>query len=172
MIETLWKWLSHYMEDPGGTQVRLGGRPVIVFSLPEEKESQDEEWGDRFRTASAGTKPSLNGGQQLVTLLEKTKENAFQTKLTMGRTTNNDIVLNHVSVSRFHAWFQPDGSTDGWAVVDAGSKNGTILSGHKITSKKAHELQSGSKIRLGKVELTFYSPAGFVRMLKARVEHR
>lgn len=172
MVETLWKWLSHIMEDPGGAQVRLGTRPVLVYSLPDEKESHDEEWGDRFRTASAGTHPSLNSGQQLVTILEKTKENAFQTKLTLGRTTNNDIVLNHASVSRFHAWLQPDGSVDGWAVVDAGSKNGTILSGHKVISKRPHELQNGAKIRLGKVEMTFYSSSGFLRMLAARLERR
>lgn len=172
MVETLWKWITHYMEDPSGAETRLGERPVLVYMLPEIKESDDDVWGDRFRTASAGTKPSLNSGHQLVTLIEKTKENAFQTKLTLGRTSNNDIVLNHPSVSRFHAWLQPDESPDGWAVADAGSRNGTVLSGNALMPKKTHELQSGANLRMGRVDLTFYTAVAFLRMLKLRAEKK
>src|SRR5687768_18616867 len=49
----------------------------------------------------------------------------FGDRITVGRTSNNDIVLAHHTVSRLHVYFrQRDGR---WWITDAGSKNGTAL---------------------------------------------
>jgi DNA ligase (NAD+) len=49
----------------------------------------------------------------------------FPDRITIGRTSNNDVVINDSSVSRLHAYVRREG--DKWVVADAGSKNGTKL---------------------------------------------
>jgi len=53
-------------------------------------------------------------------------------------------------------------------VADAGSKNGTLLSGEKLAPKKPCALASGNKVRVGQLELTFLSSSGFLKLLKGR----
>ncbi len=48
---------------------------------------------------------------------------SFADRITIGRTPNNDVVIDDSSVSRFHAYVRRAG--DAWSVADAGSKNGS-----------------------------------------------
>jgi hypothetical protein len=79
----------------------------------------------------------------------------FSEMITVGRTTNNDIALNDVTVSRFHAYFKAAG--DSWVVCDSGSKNGTTVGGTNLEPRKEIKLKSGTQILFGDVETTFYS---------------
>ena len=49
---------------------------------------------------------------------------------TLGRTPENDIVVNHPLVSRRHLAFVWRGNH--WAVVDAGSTNGYFVNGRRL----------------------------------------
>ncbi len=174
MAEPLLSVLQNYHDDPSGFERKLKGRSVLLYEPPEEPGAKKIGVGDeeeatsssfRFRTASGEGDLPLGGGEPLVVYLEKTKDNAFQRRITLGRTANNDIVIDNPSVSRFHAWFERDPSGD-WLVADAGSKNGTQLSGQKLPAKKATLLASGNKVRVGLLELTFLSTSGFLKLLK------
>ncbi len=79
---------------------------------------------------------------------------AFSDMITVGRTTNNDVVLNDVTVSRFHAYFKH--GANGWIVCDAGSKNGTRLDGTKLDARKELPVTSGAALVFGEVPVTFY----------------
>src|SRR5215813_1822023 len=46
---------------------------------------------------------------------------SFPDRITIGRTTNNDVVIADPSVSRLHAYVRRVG--EAWVVADAGSKN-------------------------------------------------
>jgi pSer/pThr/pTyr-binding forkhead associated (FHA) protein len=66
-------------------------------------------------------------------------------KLTIGRHSENDIVLKDISVSRRHATVEVRGQK--LLVFDAGSKNGTIVNG---TRAKSAELYHGDVVKIGK----------------------
>ena len=79
--------------------------------------------------------------------------------VTVGRTSNNDVVIPDLSVSRFHAFMKPVG--DGrFQIQDANSTNGTTVNGASVPAQghgPAVELKSGDNVRLGQVELSFLS---------------
>ena len=51
-------------------------------------------------------------------------------RVTIGRAADNDLVLNHVSVSVRHALIQGQG--DNWSIQDTGSTNGVLVNGQRV----------------------------------------
>ena len=64
--------------------------------------------------------------------------------ITVGRTPENDIIINNVKVSRNHARFIKTGS--GWVLEDLGSSNGTFVNGKKISGQP---VQKSDKVTIG-----------------------
>lgn len=72
----------------------------------------------------------------------------YQT-LTVGRDLQNGAVINHPSVSRYHAQIeQKDGA---FYIRDLSSTNGTFVNGKALT--KSHRLRAGDSIRIGSCRL-------------------
>ena len=74
-----------------------------------------------------------------------------QRRVTVGRATQNRIVVSDPKCSRNHAeivWLR--GS---WYVGDCGSQNGTVVNGQKIAGY--HRLSPGDCIRIASYELRF-----------------
>src|ERR1051325_4660855 len=69
-------------------------------------------------------------------------------ELTVGRTEGNDLVLNHPSVSRRHARFDP--RDDHWWIVDLKSTNGVKVNGNLVAEA---QVNPGDKILIGSVQL-------------------
>src|SRR5712691_4277991 len=69
-------------------------------------------------------------------------------ELTVGRTEGNDIVLNHPSVSRKHARFEP--RNDRFWIIDLKSTNGVKVNGNLVTES---QVNAGDKILIGSVQL-------------------
>lgn len=65
--------------------------------------------------------------------------------LTIGRATDNDIVVDNAGVSRHHARLTRRG--DDWVLEDLGSRNGTFVNGQRITGPVI--LGPGSQMGLG-----------------------
>jgi hypothetical protein len=170
--ELLLTCLQRYLKDPKGFEAKLSGRSVLMYEPPEHAPTPLGENEDsaafRFRTASGVTGTAMGGGDPTVAYLEKTKDNAFQRRVTLGRTGNNDIEIDSPSVSRFHAWFVRDEKSDRWTIVDANSKNGTQVAGKKLAPKVPEPLPNGSRVKVGQVELTFFTADGFLAQLKRR----
>jgi len=70
----------------------------------------------------------------------------------IGRTGENDIILNHKSISRHHAKIVREGSR--YVILDLESANGVRVRG---AESDRIELQSGDLIELGEVRLRFLS---------------
>jgi hypothetical protein len=75
----------------------------------------------------------------------------FIERVSVGRATNNDIVLRDDTVSKLHAWFAR-GEEGAIYVADAGSKNKTIVNGIVIPPQNPEETSPGDSIRFGAVE--------------------
>src|SRR5579859_846549 len=67
-----------------------------------------------------------------------------RTPFTLGRQSDNDLVLLDNRISRQHARILRD--DDGYVLEDAQSRHGTFVNGERITS---HPLQAGEQISLG-----------------------
>jgi pSer/pThr/pTyr-binding forkhead associated (FHA) protein len=72
-------------------------------------------------------------------------------KTTIGRSTENDIFLNDVTVSRKHAEIVYIGKK--YTVKDCGSLNGTYVDG---SVKEESELHDGMELHIGKFRLHFF----------------
>jgi len=72
------------------------------------------------------------------------------TRLSVGRTEDNDIVLPHPTVSSHHATLMWDGET--YRLTDLDSKNGTMVNGELVTGA---DLRPGTVLRFGDVQAMF-----------------
>jgi hypothetical protein len=72
------------------------------------------------------------------------------TTTTIGRLPTSDVVIEDPAASRSHA--RIDRGADGFALIDLGSTNGTLLNGEPVTE---HPLRDGDRITIGQTELEF-----------------
>jgi hypothetical protein len=105
------------------------------------------------RAPDAADDPAPREQLRLFPLIKKPGA-SFPDRITIGRTSNNDVVIVDHSVSRLHAYVKLDGAR--WAVADAGSKSGSWLAGAALTARKERPIASKAALRFGDVELTFY----------------
>jgi len=74
----------------------------------------------------------------------------FKDRLTIGRTSDNDIQLNAGFISRRHAVVQTDGETT--RVIDWGSKNGVYVNSKQVTE---HFLKNGDIVTIGNAHFRY-----------------
>jgi hypothetical protein len=90
----------------------------------------------------------------------------FGDRITVGRTSNNDIVLAHHTVSRLHVYFrQRDGR---WWVTDAGSKNGTTLRDVDLVARRETQLADGDPLWIGDIQVVFHTAPTLYGVLGGR----
>lgn len=68
----------------------------------------------------------------------------------VGRDADNDVVIDNIGVSRYHATVEYDG--DRFVVKDAGSENGIFVNGQLIGR---HRLNNGDEVQVGKFTVVF-----------------
>jgi hypothetical protein len=81
----------------------------------------------------------------------------FSDRISVGRAQNKDIMLRHVSISKFHAWFEMDESKTLY-VCDWGSTNLTYVNGRPVEPRTAMAIGGGDAIRFGVVETVLCAP--------------
>jgi hypothetical protein len=85
--------------------------------------------GARYRTPSGA--PTIADDSRLWQIRKHT--GTFPSKVTVGRMSNNDIVVAHPTISKFHAFFSV--REEGTFLVEAGSKNATQINGSRVTKE-------------------------------------
>ncbi|HVF49333.1 MAG TPA: FHA domain-containing protein [Pyrinomonadaceae bacterium] len=140
----------------------------------EELKQQDEE---RARAAEAAAIPPPPKGLQIappkeageakketkvavtarVTLPEGMRETVLYFKpggrrMNVGRVADNDLALNHPSVSKIHAslLMNREGTL---LVADTGSTNGTYINGRRIAYGEARHIEDGDVVGFGDIEV-------------------
>jgi hypothetical protein len=108
-------------------------------------------------------RPGMNEVDLDVFPLVKKPGASFPDRITIGRTSNNDIVIADHSISRLHAYVR--GGDQSWVVADAGSKNGSWLRGEALEPRREKSLPSRAVLRLGDVDVTFYLAADLYTVL-------
>ncbi|MFW6097590.1 MAG: FHA domain-containing protein, partial [Chloroflexota bacterium] len=67
--------------------------------------------------------------------------------LTIGRSQDNDVVLEQQGISRRHA--RVEQTAGGWQIVDLGSTNGTFLEGNKLLPDVPETWEAGQTLHIG-----------------------
>jgi len=83
---------------------------------------------------------------------------------TIGRASDNDIVVDDPTVSRYHA--KVTQGTNGFYIEDLKSLAGTIVNGEKAKRK---EIPIGATVKLGKTAMVFESPQNMPVMVHSDV---
>lgn len=123
---------------------------------------------DTFRTVlvepCAGVAP--RGERLVLPVVKRPFANVFAMMITVGRATNNDIVLAHPRVSKLQAYFtERDGV---WHVWDPVSTNGTLVDGVAVPRAAGHPLGPSAHIEFkGAAEALFLLPQEVRRLLGA-----
>jgi hypothetical protein len=79
--------------------------------------------------------------------LRKSERNPFGALITVGRARNNDVVIEHPTVSKLHVIFTR--VAHGWHVSDERSSNGTFFNGVKLTPGQKRPISDGDSLRFG-----------------------
>jgi len=101
-------------------------------------------------------------GESLAIALETPTARPY---LSLGRASDNDVVVDDATLSRIHLLLQRDAL--GWTVRDAGSTNGSTVEGAPI-GPDAVALQSGMRVLAGSVRFTFYDSGGLYLRLRGK----
>jgi len=121
-----------------------------------------QEIADRVDEARLHGRVSAERTEMAIYPLAKKPGASFPDRITIGRTSNNDVVIADHSVSRLHAYVRQGHS---WIVADAGSKNGSWLDETRLEPRRETQLSPGAVLRLGDVSATFYPAAELFDLL-------
>lgn len=135
-----------------GDRIGIGGYE-LAFHLRRAASGLQPAVVQRYEAArSAAAAAARDGSACLVDSSGRRYELRSGEPTTLGRATDNDIVIADASVSRHHARILPlDG---GFALRDLGSQNGTYLAGRRIAGER--KLIDGDDLRLGDAPFVFH----------------
>ena len=88
------------------------------------------------------------GGQDLLPL--------FRPAITLGRSQNNDVILEDPRVSGQHA--QLNLGREGWMIGDLDSSNGTTVEGQRLAPRRPVRLAPTSRVQIGSFALRVWVP--------------
>jgi pSer/pThr/pTyr-binding forkhead associated (FHA) protein len=121
----------------------------VIASYPSAE--ADAEGMTAFHTAERRS-PFLPADEethhQLILPVAKRGSNAFGMMITMGRASNNDLVVPCSRVSKFHAYLRQEAS-GAWMLHDAGATNGTSVDGKLLEPRASVAIVPGTHIELG-----------------------
>lgn len=93
--------------------------------------------------------------ERLVIRVAKSDRNVWKSRISLGRATNNDLIVRHASVSKLHAHFQvvAEGGVERLVISDAGSVNGTLVNGRSVGEPPdgGVAVEPGDRIMIGDV---------------------
>jgi hypothetical protein len=121
----------------------------------EREEGVREDIGDLGPADQAAVDALPTGSALLVVLRGPNAGSRFLLDtdvVSAGRHPDSDIFLDDVTVSRRHAEFRR--TSDGFAVSDVGSLNGTYVNRDRIDSVL---LANGDEVQVGKYRLVYYA---------------
>jgi hypothetical protein len=127
----------------------------------------DPDTADNAKRTDPGMPVLTQYGEGIVHVVQKSDRNSFAAMVTVGRSSNNDIVIEHCAISKLHALLRRDPMAKCFTVTDVGSTNGTTLDTRPISPNQSSHLTSGSAIIFGGAALaTFFEPGDFFDYLE------
>jgi FHA domain len=129
--------------------------PYLLWEAPPETATDTGHW----ERTDGGASNRPRTGEATLLAVEKLQHpnNPFAMGITVGRIDSNDIVIDDESISRFHAFFQFDERKKLWILVDAESRNGSLINGRKLTLNEKGIVSDEAHLQFGSAKLRFLS---------------
>ena len=108
------------------------------------------------------TRVPHGSGESLAIALEPPGQRPY---VSLGRASENDIVVDDATLSRVHLLLQREPS--GWTARDAGSTNGSTVEGSPL-GPDAVALLPGMRLMAGSVRFTYYDSGGLCLRLRGK----
>ena len=136
---------------------------------------------DPIPTPPSSTSPTLPGAagpvvpvavtpSSSIVFLEKSTRNPFGSMITVGRATNNDVVLPLRTISKMHSYLMC--TSAGWKITDQHSANGTFVDGLKLPDGQGSLLADGARVGFGnESQCHFYTSRGLWHLIEAYRPH-
>ena len=138
---------------PQGTRI-LSRAHIDAYITNRKKKSHDS-----LKTHSGAVLVGVNGS------VRNRRFNIPAGRSTVGRSGNNDIVIDDESVSLVHArLIQKDRE---WWVLNLLSTNGTFVNDKKVTDCPLHD---GDRLHFGTTEFIFHNPEPLKRSIVSRLK--
>jgi len=83
--------------------------------------------------------------------------------VSIGRQSGSEVMVNDFTVSKKHAQIRQ--IDEGFEIQDLESSNQTRVNGEPLVPGVSHRLESGDKVRLGRVEMRFFRSAHLYSLL-------
>jgi len=139
---------------------------LLLTSFPQLDEDLVEVHTLEDSQPDTRLKKKKNVGRDFLVLLAKTERNVFDSRITIGRAKNNDVVLRVRKISKLHASLALD--RDGNAsVTDMGSRNGTAVNGTWLDRRSPTALKSGDLLNLWRFEFQYLDREGLVNLVRS-----
>jgi len=152
-------------------ELRDAGTPAMGYPSRDRTEVAPGAWGDTGPGAppfspppAAGQPPEAEepGGtrvierapRHLAMLVDRARPDTrydLKGTVNIGRARDSQVVLDHPTVSRQHAWIKVEGEE--FVIFDVGSANGTFVNDEPV--EEPRRLQSGDVVRFGDAEFVF-----------------
>ncbi|NMO14071.1 FHA domain-containing protein [Pyxidicoccus fallax] len=136
--------------------------PWLVLGLEEGEEDLTLHTvaGSELGILGGGQRPllSLRSGSISFLPLRERPGHPLEDGLTVGRSRDNDVVLQHASVSKLHARFTLKAGQ--WWLADAGSLNGTFMSFRPVPSGQGLPIPDRAPLKFGSLRCTVLLRSG------------
>ena len=153
----LWSQFIKRQEQTAWTGPRSPPEAVLIFELPDHDAADRSNTHQLHTISKSGYQPSPFGPAAMVVELTGSE------RVRVGRDSDHAVVIEHPSLSRLHAWFEH--GPRGWRLVDAGSRNGTVVNGKRLSARQPVELGRSALIGFGEVSAQFLSAEELMRSL-------
>jgi pSer/pThr/pTyr-binding forkhead associated (FHA) protein len=146
----------------GSSQSRAGSLGMTTQTLEQDLLQKPQEPDERVDGARLHGTVTAEATAMEIYPLAKKPGASFRDRITIGRTSNNDVVIVDHSVSRLHGYVRQG---ERWLFADAGSKNGSWLDDQGLEPRREAPLSTGAVLRLGDVVARFYPAAHLFDLL-------
>ncbi len=157
--------LASLFLDAPETMKRAVFWPVLVWEAPL---GSSTPLAVNTATGRAPTRPTASE-PLVLEVRRRVRREGHSPEVTLGRTQDNDIIVQDPTVSRLHASFYQEQHTGTWYVSDAGSHNGTWNNGTLLIPGRPEPLFERASLRFGDVLATFLQPDTFHDFVLARM---
>lgn len=167
-METVQHYLEVLQEEGEETFLERFAHPFLLY--PEKRSAGGfATYHTRMADRSAGA--SISGSGKEIRQFRVLPPNPqlgqkYPAKMIIGRSPERDFSVDHSTVSKRHAVIMRDAQSDSYRLGDAGSTNGTFINGQAVEAGEPVYLRDGFIVSFGDCDYMFFSPGGFVQLLK------
>jgi len=144
---------------------------VLVWIKPSEdsafQSASTKALDDWKQGPGVNRSPDLEHQAKVIELASMRQKRIEQ--ITIGRSEENDVVLQDETISSIHAIFLRHPKTAEFLIQEQESTNGSTLNGRPLVAYRSTKLNDGDALTFGDTAFLFFSPGGLHDAIKQMI---